>query len=193
MRAFQISQFGLEHLQPVDLPDAGARPWNGADSRACNLSELSRSVDGARPLRSETSDAAHSPLRWSRRSGRRRSRRDSFQARRSRDWTVPAELAGRCPFSQAKSRGALGRRYRWHACGLCCVAGNEASLTSLPISVTKKPQHLPCAALTAWNALFHARRSEAGRHGCDSRNRRSFDLRVAVCQVSRSAGAGHFQ
>ena len=192
MRAFQITQFGLENLQLVDLPTPSVRRWNGADSRARDLSELSRSVDGSRPLRSQTEDAAHSALRWSRRSCRCGSRSDPLQSQAivSLDFFC---RTGRMAVRRKQNRAeALGGD----------IDGMLADYVVLPEhGVAHFPAHLsyeeaatlPCAALTAWNALFHVSHDPTRQHDCDSGNGRSFYLRVAVCQVSGSACARHIQ
>ena len=160
MRAFQISQFGLEHLRPVELPKP--TPGPGAvlirvHATALNYRDLMLVCGHYNPNlampRIPLSDGAGEVVAVG----------DGVTRFKPGDRVVGLFLqhwqdGGPSP---AKSHGALGGD----------VDGMLADYVVLPENgVVPFPAHLsyeeastlPCAALTAWNALFHAASVQPG-------------------------------
>ncbi len=78
-----------------------------------------------------------------------------------------------------KVRGALGGDIDGMLAEF--VVLNETGLVAIPDHLSyQEAATLPCAAVTAWNALGR-RRSEARRHRADPGHRRSFHLCASVC------------
>ena len=95
------------------------------------------------------------------------------------------------PPTPAKVRGALGGDIDGTLAEF--VAFNENGLVPIPDHLSyQEAATLPCAAVTAWNALC-AERSQARRHGAHSGHRRRGHLCPAICAVEGSARAGSFR
>lgn len=161
MRAYQIVQFGLDHLKPVMLPDPV--PGSGevlvrVHANSLNYRDLMM-VRGEydpklRMPRIPLSDGAGEVVAVGRDVGRVRVG-DRVTGLFAQNWQDG-------PPSGAKSRGALGGD----------LDGMLAELIVLPeTGVVKFPDHLsyeeaatlPCAALTAWHALMEIAKIEPGQ------------------------------
>ena len=160
MRAFQITQFGLENLHLVDLPTPACGDGMvliRVHATSLNYRDLLM-VRGI--VRSQAENAADSAFRWRRRSRRCGRRSDPLQ---TGDRVVGFFLQNWQDGgpSREKSRGGLGGD----------IDGMLADYVALPEhGVSHFPAHLsyeeaatlPCAALTAWNALFHVASTKPG-------------------------------
>jgi NADPH:quinone reductase-like Zn-dependent oxidoreductase len=160
MRAYQIVQFGLQHLEPVTLADPTPGPGEvlvRVHANSLNYRDL-MIVRGEydprlRMPRIPLSDGAGEVVAVG--AGVSRARvGDRVVGLFAQNWQEG-------PPSAAKSRGALGGD----------VDGMLAELVVLPESgVVKFPEHLsyeeaatlPCAALTAWHALMEAAHIQPG-------------------------------
>jgi NADPH:quinone reductase-like Zn-dependent oxidoreductase len=92
------------------------------------------------------------------------------------------------PLTQ-QSAWRSGRRHRRHADRLRRAQRAGTGCDSRHLSF-QEAATLPCAAVTAWNALATGR-AQAGIDGPDPGNGRRVDLCAAVCAAEGCAGAGH--
>ena len=93
------------------------------------------------------------------------------------------------PLTAAKARGALGGDIDGMLADF--VVLKEDGLVALPDHLSyQEAATLPCAAVTAWNALAAAR-PQAGRHGPHPGHRRRIHLRPAICAAQGRARPGH--
>ena len=114
------------------------------------------------------------------RGGRSRPRCDAGQGRRQGRRLFLSALAGR--------RSRIRRRSHASALG-GAIDGMLAEYVVLEEEgVVKIPAHLsieegatlPCAGVTAWNAIMHHAKLIAGQHGAAAGHRRRLDLRAAI-------------
>ena len=160
MRAFQISQFGLEHLRPVELPD----PTPGPGAVLIRVHAASLNYRDLMLVRGQYDPKLHMPrIPLSDGAGEVVAVGAGVTRFQPGDRVVGLFLQhwqDGSP-SAAKSQGALGGD----------MDGMLADYVVLPEDgVAHFPAHLsyeeastlPCAALTAWHALFHAAAVKAG-------------------------------
>ena len=160
MRAFQISQFGLEHLRPTELPD----PTPGPGTVLIRIHAASLNYRDLMLVRGLYDPKLHMPrIPLSDGAGEVVAVGTGVTRFQPGDRVVGLFLQhwqDGGP-SAEKSRSALGGD----------VDGMLADYVVLPENgVLHFPAHLsyeeaatlPCAALTAWNALFHAAATKAG-------------------------------
>ena len=94
------------------------------------------------------------------------------------------------PLTAARAKGALGGDIDGMLADY--VVLKEDGLVAIPDHLSfQEAATLPCAAVTAWNALG-GRRCQAGLDGADSGNRRCVDFCAAVCAAARRARDRHF-
>ena len=160
MRAFQISQFGLDHLQPVELPT----PTPGAGEVLIRVHAASLNYRDLRMIAGLYDPKLHFPrIPLSDGAGEVVEVGAGVSRFRAGDRVTGLFLQNwqDGPPSAAKSRGALGGD----------VDGVLAEYVALPeTGILHFPKHLsyeeastlPCAALTAWNALCVATRLQPG-------------------------------
>ncbi len=160
MRAFQISQFGLENLQPVELPD----PTPGAGEVLIRIRAVSLNYRDLLMVRGQYDPKLHLPrIPLSDGAGEVVEIGAGVTRFRVGDRVTGVFLQNwrEGSASAAKSKGALGGD----------VDGMLAEYVALPEDgVILFPAHLsyeeastlPCAALTAWHALIEAARMKAG-------------------------------
>ncbi len=160
MRAFQISQFGLEHLQPIELPD----PMPGPGAVLIHLHAASLNYRDLMMVRGQYDPKLSMPrIPLSDGAGEVVAVGTGVTRFQPGDRVVGLFLQHWQDGSPSaeKSKGALGGD----------VDGMLADYVVLPENgVAHFPAHLtyeeaatlPCAALTAWNALFHAAATKAG-------------------------------
>ncbi len=160
MRAFQISQFGLEHLDPVELPT----PVPGTGEVLVRVRAVSLNYRDLLMVRGHYDPKLHLPrIPLSDGAGEVVEVGEGVTGFRAGDRVTGVFLQNwqEGAASAAKSRGALGGD----------VDGMLAEYVALPeTGVLAFPEHLsyeeastlPCAAVTAWNALIEAARVKPG-------------------------------
>ena len=160
MHAFQISQFGLEHLRSIELPD----PMPGPGTVLIHVHAVSLNYRDLMMVRGQYDPKLSLPrIPLSDGAGEVVAVGTGVTRFQPGDRVVGLFLQhwqDGSP-SEEKSKGALGGD----------VDGMLADYVVLPENgVAHFPAHLtyeeaatlPCAALTAWNALFHAATTKAG-------------------------------
>jgi NADPH:quinone reductase-like Zn-dependent oxidoreductase len=160
MRAFQILQFGLEHLRPVELPD----PAPGPGMALIRVHAVSLNYRDLLMVRGHYDPKLQMPrIPLSDGAGEVVAVGTGVTRFKPGDRVVGLFLQNWQDGgpSQTKSRDALGGD----------IDGMLADYVALPENgVVHFPAHLsyveaatlPCAALTAWNALFHAAAIQPG-------------------------------
>lgn len=154
MRAYRISQFGLDNLQPVELPDPQAAPGTVLIRvHACSLNYRDLLM-----VRGHYDPKLHMPrIPLSDGAGEVAAVGAGATRFKPGDRVVGLFLQNWQDGgpSQAKSRGALGGDIDGMLADYVVLPENGVSHFSSHLSY-EEASTLPCAGLTAWNALFHA-------------------------------------
>ena len=153
MKAYRLHAFGgPESLKCEESADSRARPGAGARPRARGLAQLPRPDGLEGGVQPQAQAAADPAVRRRRRGGRggRGGERASASATASSRRFMPGWRDG--PPTEAKARSALGGDVD----GMLAeeVVLPEAGLLPIPAHLSfEEAATLPCAAVTAWNAL----------------------------------------
>lgn len=160
MRAFQITRFGLEHLLPVELPT----PTPGAGEVLVRVRAASLNYRDLLMVRGQYDPKLHFPrIPLSDGAGEVVDVGSGVTRFRAGDRVIglcaPNWLEGNP--SAAKSRGSLGGDIDGMLAEYVCLPEN--GVLAFPDHLSyEEASTLPCAALTAWNALFESGRLQPG-------------------------------
>ena len=151
--------------------------------RATSLNYRDQAVVAGQYFGGAVSSRPDTDVRWRRRRHRRWIGSHALQARRARRGHVLPARATAEPPSDPHST----------ACLRSVSSLNEDGLVSIPEHLSyEEAACLPCAAVTAWHALFHAGRPTQGwRHGARAWNWRRVDCGTAVCEGGGRARDRH--